>query len=84
VRIMRPITLTIQNLTSCEPRGFSFDSGYVHKRFQMKLLITATENEQTLAATESKCKRLIQPLKIAKSTMVPLIPTSANFTKRFG
>jgi hypothetical protein len=50
----------------------------------MKLLITATENEQTLAATESKCKRLIQPLKIAKSTMVPLIPTSANFTKRFG
>jgi hypothetical protein len=40
------------------------------------------EKEQTLAITGSIWKMLIHRLKIEKSTIVPLKPTSANLMKR--
>ncbi len=78
VLIASPIKLIIVNSNNCLETGFERESGYVHKRFQVKLLATAATNEITLAVTAETKKNPAKRLKIPKSTTDPTTPTIAK------
>jgi len=82
VLINKPTILTNKYWVNCLEKGNSRDSGYVHKRFQRKLLKTAMEKEKAFAETGEIPKYWMNKLKKPISISVPLNPTSANLANR--
>src|SRR3990170_4450467 len=59
------------------------ESGKVHWRLRMKLLVTAARKEMTLARTGGKPSSAKNRLKVRKSTPAPMAPTIEKRKKRF-
>jgi len=83
VRIPSPKILTTINWINCPIMGFDRESGYVQYRFQIKLLITAVQNDITLDNSGENLNPDRNILYVTKSTPKPIVPTIANFKNRF-